>query len=97
MAEVLKIDKKDRNAIAEYVHAHETDTLIVPEAIDAVSALARMKLIDNNREEVLLNNIKSKSPGISQVIFNLIQEKISKDTGMAIMEEYYGTKPYPND
>src|SRR3954464_3797627 len=87
----IEFTEKEKETIAEFVHGHESDTLIVPEATNLIEVLAKHKLITDR--EIWLKKVQDKTAGFTDDLMLLLKTKISDEQGTAIMHEYYGTKP----
>lgn len=83
-----KFTKDEKGIIADFVHANETDTLIVTEAIKLIEVLADHKLIE---EKEWLRRVKEKEPNLVSDLMMVLKTKISNEQGQSIMDEYYGT------
>jgi hypothetical protein len=83
----IDFTKEQQVVIADFVHAYDTDTLIVTEAEKLLDVLHQHSLLDNYRE--LKQELAEKKTGITDRIKNILFNKVSEQQGVSIMNEYY--------
>ncbi len=84
---MIDFTKNERNAIAEFVFSFQTDVLIVSDATDLVDVLANHEFITD--KDNWNKRISDKDSGVCNELIKIIEEKISKEQGKSIMDEYY--------
>lgn len=85
--------KKQTNklAIAEFVFAKNSDTLIISEVRDCVNALKDESII-NDVEYAELNVLLSTKDGKSLTLIDGFLNRIPEADGLSLMKEYYSGK-----
>lgn len=91
----IPFTQKEKNTIAEYIHALGTDTLIINEVSDLIETLSTHGLIIE--KEGYLRRLKEKDPALTADIDLILKTKISDEQGTSIMDEYYGRKTPKKD
>lgn len=91
----IPFTEKERTIIGDFVHAMQSDTLIISECERLVEALANHNLISNKQE--WLDKIKNKSDGIASQLKQVLTFKVLSSQGSEIMAEYYGHPLENND
>lgn len=88
----MNFNQKERTAIAEFIHAYQTDTLIKSEALDLIEVLEDHELISET--DYLQDRVNEQSEGIADDLLDLITRNLPYGILESIMDEYYGKKPY---
>lgn len=92
--EKIDFTKEERTIIADFIHAISSDTLIKTEAIDLINILHAHDLIEDKSD--LVKKVETQDDGIVSELKTILTEKVSKEQGLAIMDEYYGRETRPN-
>lgn len=85
---MIPFTEEEKISIGDFIHAIQSDTLIIHECEKLVDTLANHNLINNKSE--WLDKIKNKSNGLAEELKQELMAKISKDQGSEIMDEYFG-------
>ncbi len=88
--EKIPFTKKEKTAIGDFIHAIQTDTLIVPECENVIDLLFSHNLITQIKKDALSKKLREKSNGFINELQNELGEKVSEEQGREIMKEYYG-------
>jgi hypothetical protein len=92
--EKIDFTKEERTIIADFIHAVSSDTLIKTEAIDLINILHAHDLIEDKSD--LVKKVEAQDDGIVSELKTILTTKVSSEQGGAIMDEYYGREPRPN-
>ena len=88
----MDLKESDRTAIAEFIFSYQTDILIKSDALTLIDVLDKHKLIEE--PEKWKEQVNNQAETIGLRLMLLIEKVIPAPTGKAIMDEYYGRKPF---
>ena len=84
------LNQEERTIIAEFVFSNQTDVLIKSDVIKLIELFFKQDVIDAKTKDQLIKEVNSNSIGIVDKVNQLLDSKIDKKQGKAIMNEYYG-------